>query len=323
MEAQWQDPYRIEGNHNLVASRTRFGHVLIGRDNTHVTHETEHAETKQDLAAKICRIIAQIKRPITESTKNEDPFEERQYKQFMHEQKQNEAQFQTTKEDELPGYSKDDRLFFQKVVPYVQQRQDGMLQFPLPFTVEGQAFAYNKSVARNRTKCTLDNMRRKHSEVFQSSIDKFNKNIQTANPRFVQTANESNTNPKGCAYWIPIFSVWQKQKARLVFNAAAKTEGKCLNDTLLQGPDRNNSLRGVLLRFRRYPYAVTADIENMFHQIAVPESQTTYMRFFWFRDNDPEQELVEYRSNVHLMGLNQVRPSPTLPFAMRHAKILP
>ena len=71
---------------------------------------------------------------------------------------------------------------------------------------------------------------------------------------------------------------------------------------LLQGPDRNKTLRGVLLRFRRHPYAVMADIENMFHQLAVPDEQNNHMRFFWYRDNDPNKEIIEYWSKVHLMG---------------------
>ena len=90
---------------------------------------------------------------------------------------------------------------------------------------------------------------------------------------------------------------------------AAKTNDICINDLLLKGPDRNNSLRGVLQRFRRHPYAVTADIENMFHQFAIPEDQRTYLRFFWYKDNDPKKEIIEYYSRVHLMGL---RSSPAI-----------
>ena len=93
-----------------------------------------------------------------------------------------------------------------------------------------------------------------------------------------------------------------------MFDSKASTKGPSLNDTLLQGPDRNNSLRGVLTRFRRHPYAVTADIENMFHQIAIPDSQCTYLRFFWYQDNDPEKPIIEYMSRVHLMG-NTSSPS--------------
>merc|ERR1711873_75908 len=80
--------------------------------------------------------------------------------------------------------------------------------------------------------------------------------------------------------------------------------GVCINDTLLQGPDRNNSLRGVIHRFRRHPYAIKADVKNMFHQFAVPDHQRTYLRFFWYKDNNPNNPIIEYWSKVHLMGLS-------------------
>ena len=102
-----------------------------------------------------------------------------------------------------------------------------------------------------------------------------------------------------------------------MFDAATRTNNICLNDTLIQGPDRNNTLTGVLLRFRRHPKAVTADIANMFHQIAVPDHHRTNMRFFWYKDNDPKKELIEYWSNVHLQGL---RSSPAIAnLAIRYA----
>ena len=41
----------------------------------------------------------------------------------------------------------------------------------------------------------------------------------------------------------------------------------------------------------------------MFHQFAVPEEQKTYLRFFWYENNDPNRPIIEYWSKVHLMGL--------------------
>ena len=94
-----------------------------------------------------------------------------------------------------------------------------------------------------------------------------------------------------------------KRKVGLVCDAAAPTNGICLNDTLLKGPDLNNNLRAVLLRFRMKPLAFTADIQNMFHQFYVLEKDRTYLRFFWFKDNDHRKPLIEFWSCVHLQGL--------------------
>ena len=67
----------------------------------------------------------------------------------------------------------------------------------------------------------------------------------------------------------PVFHPRKPGKVRVVFDCAAKFLGVSLNDTLLQGPDLNNNLIGVLMRLRQEPVAVVADIESMFHQVRV------------------------------------------------------
>ena len=77
--------------------------------------------------------------------------------------------------------------------------------------------------------------------------------------------------PPGKSWWLPIFPVTniKKKKTRLVFDASAKYYGMSLNDRLLQGPDRNNALRGVLLRFRLDPVAFIADIQAMYNSFSL------------------------------------------------------
>ena len=70
-------------------------------------------------------------------------------------------------------------------------------------------------------------------------------------------------------------------KVRVVFDASAKYENDSLNNHLLKGPDLINNLVSILIQFRLGKYAVTADIEQMFHQIKVKKSDQDALRFLW------------------------------------------
>ena len=99
--------------------------------------------------------------------------------------------------------------------------------------------------------------------------------------------------------------MWHPQKPtkiRVVFDYAAKYENTSLNDQLLQGPDFNNTLFGVLLRFQQDPIALTSDVEAMFHQVQVSPEDTNSLRFLWWSDTDFSQALQEYMMQVHLFG---------------------
>ncbi|XP_068229312.1 LOW QUALITY PROTEIN: uncharacterized protein [Palaemon carinicauda] len=75
-------------------------------------------------------------------------------------------------------------------------------------------------------------------------------------------------------------------KIRPVFDASASCyNGVSLNDCLSSGPSLNPDLVEVLIRFRRWPIAVTADIRKAFLQISVQEKDRDVHRFLWPRDD--------------------------------------
>lgn len=55
-------------------------------------------------------------------------------------------------------------------------------------------------------------------------------------------------------WYLPSFGIYHPQKPdqlRVVFDSSAEYERVSLNKVLLSGPDLNNTLLGVLLRFRK------------------------------------------------------------------------
>ena len=77
------------------------------------------------------------------------------------------------------------------------------------------------------------------------------------------------------------------------------TMGLC---ELPQGPDLNNNLVGILLRFRQDSVAVMGAVLSMFHQVRVPVEDRDFLRFFWWPVGDLAKGLEEYQMTVQLFG---------------------
>ena len=100
-----------------------------------------------------------------------------------------------------------------------------------------------------------------------------------------------------------------KQKIRVVFDLKAKCRGVSLNDRLMQGPDLTNNLTGVLLRFRDGLHAGTADVQEMFHQVKVPEEDKDCLRYLWWLGGDTSKKIEVFRMTAHFFG---ARSSPSV-----------
>jgi len=78
-------------------------------------------------------------------------------------------------------------------------------------------------------------------------------------------------------------------KLRVVFDASAKSDNdKSLNNVLLAGPNLQNDLLHIILRFRIYKYVITGDIAMMFRQILVADTCRNMQLILW-RDNEESQ----------------------------------
>lgn len=90
-------------------------------------------------------------------------------------------------------------------------------------------------------------------------------------------------------------------KYRVVFNASSTTTtGYSLNDLMYTGPNLQQDLQTLLLNWRQYEFAFTADIEKMYRQILVHENDRPLQKIIW-REN-PEQPLQSFELSTVTYG---------------------
>ncbi|KAH9632956.1 hypothetical protein HF086_003073, partial [Spodoptera exigua] len=71
-------------------------------------------------------------------------------------------------------------------------------------------------------------------------------------------------------------------KYQVVFNASSKTStGYSLNDLMYKGPNLQQDLQSLLMKWRQYKYAFTADIEKMNRKILVNPEDSPLQRIIW------------------------------------------
>ena len=87
----------------------------------------------------------------------------------------------------------------------------------------------------------------------------------------------------------PFINLHERENVRRVCNAAAKYQNVALNDKRLFVPDLWHSLIGIF--FRQHQIALSADIEAMFLQVAVPSNQHRWLQFLWREDPEQKKEV--------------------------------
>ncbi|KAM4591910.1 uncharacterized protein PAE49_019480 [Odontesthes bonariensis] len=224
--------------------------------------------------------------------------------------------FQRTVDDNKVAPSIEDKLFIELMDKEMFINEGNSWVAPLPFRASRSRLPKNREQALNRFNSLCRTLDRKvemkqHFVAFMQRI--FDQDHAELAPPLAEGEE---------CWYLPTFGVYHPRKPdqiRVVFDSSAKHLGVSLNDVLLTGPDLNNSLLGVLMRFRREQVAVTADIEQMFHSFIVREDHRNFLRFFWFKNNDPTGDVVEYRMKVHVFGNS---PSPAVAtYGLRRAAL--
>ena len=101
---------------------------------------------------------------------------------------------------------------------------------------------------------------------------------------------EVEESPGECenVHYLPHHAVIRRDKettkVRIVYDASARSTGCSLNECLHKGPKFEQSILGILLRFRTHRIALIADIEKAFLMVAIAENDRDFLRFLWVRD---------------------------------------
>lgn len=108
-----------------------------------------------------------------------------------------------------------------------------------------------------------------------------------------------HTDPRKIWY-VPLGAVSNAKKpgkVRIICDARAQIEGVSLNSVLLKGPDLMTSIISIIFGFRLYKVAVSADVQEMFHQLLIRSADKHAQRFLW-RSNPSEQPQIYIIDNV-------------------------
>ena len=161
---------------------------------------------------------------------------------------------------------------------------DGRYEVGIPWKENEPKFYNNYEMAYSRLENLEKSLRKKGDRVATEYDNIILDYIEKGYIRKVVPLNGEEQ------LFLPHFPVIREEKTttkvRIVFDAAAMSNGKCLNDAILSGPKLQREITDVLLRFRRAPVALSADIAQMFLQVKLKEEDRPYHRFLWRNLND-------------------------------------
>ena len=198
--------------------------------------------------------------------------------------------------DEKSSWSSDDHKvigLWSKEMEFI----DGHYCIPVPRKDGEPNMPYNKYMAMARLKNLVTRLQR------TGLYDKYEENLfDLVDKKYAEPVPPDElTLDDGTVWYLPHHNVTSKSKPDKfwnVFYCAAKYSGVSLNSECLQGPDLCNKLLHVLLRFRQYKFAITADIMSMYHMVTIPENHRNCLRFLWLKDG----RFSEFRMRSHLFG---------------------
>ena len=172
---------------------------------------------------------------------------------------------------------------------------DGHYELPIPWK-QNVHVPNNVVVAVSRLKSLRSNLdKRGLFPKYDAEISKLVKDGHA------EAVPDGEIQAAGKVWYLPhqaVLTDKKPDKVRVVFDCASKFQGESLNMKCFQGPDFNNKLHNVLLRFRQHQFAFTGDVVAMYNQVKIPIYDRNALRFLW----DGDGILRHFRMTSHLFG---------------------
>lgn len=193
----------------------------------------------------------------------------------------------------------------------ITRAPNGKYVAALPLKTEASALGNSFNMARKRFYSlerklkSLPNVKLLYDDVIRDYLkNNYISLVQNIVPEC--TLPKQNCKEREMEYYIPHHAVIREDKVttklRVVLDASACTDnGTSLNDILYAGPVLQADLFNILLNFRLFCVAVSADVKSMYLRIGI-RSQDRSLQRILYRFNE-EEELQIYQFSVLPFGL--------------------
>lgn len=186
----------------------------------------------------------------------------------------------------LPCFSKEEKMCEEHFKQNTKRNENGRFIVTIPLKDSLEKLGDSKQQVEKRF-LNLEKRLNKNPE-FKSEYIKFMREYRDLG----HMNKVSDCNTVNNCYYMPHHGVWRQDstttRLRVVFDGSAMTStGVSFNDLQMVGPTIQSDLLSILLRFRIYSYAVSADIAKMYRQILITPEQQSLQRILW-RENSSD-----------------------------------
>jgi len=174
-------------------------------------------------------------------------------------------------------------------VTHTMQQSDGRFVVRLPIKMEPNQLGTSRLSAERRLHSIERRLER--DPELKVQYHSFMKEYELGHMEPVKYQEGKTT-----CYFLPHHPVFKATstttKTRVVFDGGAKTSnGMSLNDILQVGPNVQQDLYSIVLRFRTHQVCYTADIAKMYRQVVVHPEDRDLQRILWrYSSEEPIQE---------------------------------